>query len=478
MSDPTRAEKFRTTALTGMRHFGMEPDPWQMDVITCEDKRLLLNCSRQAGKSTTVAVLGVLESVAYGGTTVLIVAPSLRQSRLLFKTAARFLNRLGQKYIKNQTIHELTLKNGSQIVCLPCKEETIRGYANVHLLIIDEAARVPDDIYLAVSPMLAVSDGRLICLSTPHGRRGFFYEAWARGGVDWKRIEVPVSQVPRISAIYLERVRRQMGESWYNQEFCCSFEALEGLVYPDFARCLVKAADLPYHLRTLLPFGENGRCRAPNPLYAVARPEGSWYGGIDFGLTNPFAAVWGCLDRDDVFWLVGEHYARDKTLDYHVQHMPQRVMWYADPAGAREIRELRCADVKVRKADNERRAGIATVRRRLESGTLKILEGACPNLLTEAQLYRYDTQSRSEEPLKEQDHALDALRYLFSILDYKKMALMSKRRPPELPPEAMVRNPPPDPQSSPQGSSPAASQPPPKRKWLSIYNEQLWTRLE
>jgi hypothetical protein len=248
-----------------------------------------------------------------------------------------------------------------------------------------------------------VSDGRLICLSTPFGRRGYFYEAWAKGGDDWQRVDVPVSMVPRVSQKYLDRARREMGDSWYRQEFCCSLETLEGLVYPDFARCVVGAHQLPYHLRTILPFGENGRCRCPSPLYAVQRPEGAWWGGLDFGLTNPFAAVWGVLDRDDVFWLVGEHYARDKTLDYRVQHMPKGVVWYADPSGARDIKELLFAGVKVRRGDNERRAGIAAMRRRIETGTLKILEGACPNLLAEAQLYRYEPGSRSEDPAKEHE---------------------------------------------------------------------------
>jgi hypothetical protein len=82
-------------------------------------------------------------------------------------------------------------------VSLPCKEETIRGYSNISLLIIDEAARVPDDVFRAVSPMLAVSGGRLICLSTPYGKRGFFYDAWARGGADWHRIEIPAQRIAR-----------------------------------------------------------------------------------------------------------------------------------------------------------------------------------------------------------------------------------------------------------------------------------------
>src|SRR5207248_5957823 len=116
-----------------------------------------------------------------------------------------------------RTAHELHLENFSHIVCLPCREDTVRGYSNVSLLIIDEAARVPDDLYRAVRPMLAVSGGRLICLSTPYGKRGFFHDCWTNGGADWQRIEVPASRIPRISPAFLEQERRALGESWYRQ---------------------------------------------------------------------------------------------------------------------------------------------------------------------------------------------------------------------------------------------------------------------
>src|SRR5207302_4542199 len=76
----------------------------------------------------------------------------------------------------------LELKNMSRVVCVPCREETIRGFSDIDLLIIDEAARVPDNLYRAVRPMLAVSKGRLIALSTPYGQRGWFWNAWAREG--------------------------------------------------------------------------------------------------------------------------------------------------------------------------------------------------------------------------------------------------------------------------------------------------------
>jgi hypothetical protein len=132
--------------------------------------------------------------------------------------------------------HELQLSNESRFISLPCSGDTIRGFANVKVLIIDEAARVPDDLYRTVRPMLAVSGGRLLCLSTPYGKRGFFYDAWAHGGPEWMRVEVPAAQVPRIAPEFLKEERRNLGESWYRQEYCCSFEVLEGLVYPDFAK--------------------------------------------------------------------------------------------------------------------------------------------------------------------------------------------------------------------------------------------------
>jgi hypothetical protein len=426
----------RPPAVQLLRNLGLEPDPWQIEVLEGAHSRLLLNCCRQAGKSTAVAMLALAEAIFVPGTKVLLLSRSHRQSRELFRIVTGFYRRLGSVIRQRQTVEELYLTNFSEIVCLPCQEETIRGYSGISLLIIDEAARVPDDLFRAVTPMLAVSGGRMICLSTPFGKRGFFYDAWARGGADWHRIEVPAERIPRISTDFLARERRTLGESWFRQEYSCSFEALEGLVYPDFARCEVVGT----------------------------APAGRRVGGLDFGLRVPFAAVWGVLDRDHVLWLTGEHYSRDKTLRYHGQHLPRDVTWYADPAGAREIKELVSAGFTVRKADNDVTPGIQAVRARLEEGTLKVLAGCCPNLLAESTLYCYDPDSRgrSEKPLKENDHAMDALRYLVSQIDDRRMARNRKS------------NPPADPGQASDSTLPSK----PKRKWLSLYNEALWTILE
>ena len=70
--------------------------------------------------------------------------------------------------------------------------------------------------------MLAVSGGRLILLSTPYGKRGHFYEAWA-SNEDWSRVEVPASRCPRITKEFLDQERRALGEWWYRQEYLCQF---------------------------------------------------------------------------------------------------------------------------------------------------------------------------------------------------------------------------------------------------------------
>jgi hypothetical protein len=105
---------------------------------------------------------------------------------------------------------------------LPGSEATIRGYSGVTLLVIDEAARVEDALYHSVRPMLATSQGSLVALSTPFGRRGWWFEAWT-GREEWQRVEVPASMCPRISPEFLAEEQAALGPWWYGQEYCCQF---------------------------------------------------------------------------------------------------------------------------------------------------------------------------------------------------------------------------------------------------------------
>lgn len=202
---------------------GTSPDPWQVQFLESTAPRVLLNCSRQAGKSTMAAVVAVHAAVYQPTSLVLLLSPSLRQSQELFKKAAACYRSLSDPVpIKTESALRLELHNGSRIVSLPGKENTVRGFSGVRLLAVDEAARVPDELYFSIRPMLAISEGRLLALSTPVGTRGWWYEAW-RSEEPWERYEVPATQCPRISQEFLDEERRAMGEWWFDQEYRCQF---------------------------------------------------------------------------------------------------------------------------------------------------------------------------------------------------------------------------------------------------------------
>jgi hypothetical protein len=375
---------------------GLTPDPWQVELLQGTHRQVLLNCARQSGKSSVAAALAVHTAIFQPGSLTLLVAPSLRQSIELFRKVIDGLAAIGPvEEIHRLSQTRLELACGSRIIGLPGNEQTIRAFSKVALLIIDEAARVSDEMYRAVRPMLAVSQGRLLCLSTPFGRRGFFWHEWRDPRADWHRVQISWRDCPRITPGFIEAERHSLGDSWVRQEYECSFEAMEGLVYPDFARQTYP-----------------GDAADPG-----IRPT---VGGIDFGYRNPFAAVWGHVDGDGVLWITGERYQHQQTILEHARYLPAQVTWYADPAGAQEIAALRQLGFVVRRGTNELRAGIAAVRARLETGKLKVAR-SCRNLLAEAERYRYPAAGEStadrEVPIDADNHALAALRYLVSRLD-------------------------------------------------------------
>jgi hypothetical protein len=175
---------------------GIELDPWQADVMRFSGRQLILNCHRQSGKSTTVA-LKALHVALYAKALVLLLSPSLRQSRELFRKVIdiyRALDNPPPPITDNRL--ELELANGSRVVSLPGTEATIRGFSAPKLVIMDEASKIPSALHTAVRPMLAVSRGTLALLSTPYGRRGFFHQEWTSGGPNWKRVLRTADQCP------------------------------------------------------------------------------------------------------------------------------------------------------------------------------------------------------------------------------------------------------------------------------------------
>jgi hypothetical protein len=261
------------------QHLNFHPDPTQSQVLDAQDPLILLNCSRQWGKTTVIAAKALHFALFHPKTTTLVAAPSERQSLILLRRLRAFLQTLAIKPAPIPDVPlSLRLPNGSEIIALPASADTIRGFT-AHLLIFDEAARVPDSLYHALSPTRATTGGPLWLLSTPNGPDGFFYEAWHEDnptpirGADprsavsttrvetspspassdcrepspaicngdhreqvpndpappsaphWARFLVPATECPRIAPAFLDHERLILGDVMFRQEYLCEFIA-------------------------------------------------------------------------------------------------------------------------------------------------------------------------------------------------------------------------------------------------------------
>jgi hypothetical protein len=210
---------------------GLELDPWQRRVLEADSRRDILNCSRQAGKSTTAAILALYEALFVPSSVTVLVSPTQRQSSELFRkvTDLRALLLEPPVLLEDNRL-SMSVEGGGRVLSLPGSEGTIRGISAVTLLVEDEAARVDDALYIAVRPMLATTNGRLLLMSTPFGKRGHFWEVWDKGQ-GWHKVRVPVTEVPRISPQFIEEERRAMPAWWFEQEYLCEFQESTDAVF-------------------------------------------------------------------------------------------------------------------------------------------------------------------------------------------------------------------------------------------------------
>jgi hypothetical protein len=218
-----------------------------------------LLCSRQVGKTQAAAALALKTALLEAPALVLIFSPSERQSGEFVARVTDLYDALDQPRLakaaapatwyqklvaesgkddawlalpekERESALQLHLANGSRIIGLPASEAKVRCYSSVALVVFDEASRVPDDLYKAVRPMLAVSGGRALALTTPFGKRGWFWREWEEGD-GWQRIKVPATACPRITPAFLAKERRSLGERWYSQEYLCEFRDAEDALF-------------------------------------------------------------------------------------------------------------------------------------------------------------------------------------------------------------------------------------------------------
>lgn len=217
----------------------VNPDPWQREALTqlvTKNQNILMLCTRGGGKTETFSLAAYLEA-SLGGFA-MVLSRSDRQAMRVISRALLHHRRLNlvPKVTSNQ--HEMTFRNGGRILALPCSGDTIVGEHGITLLGIDEAARIKDEFYAVVTPMLIVSEAvtgvkpRMALLSTPFGERGFFWRAWTgEGGEDWERFKFTWRDCPRISEANIEEERLKHGDDWIRQEYECEFLPTVGSIF-------------------------------------------------------------------------------------------------------------------------------------------------------------------------------------------------------------------------------------------------------
>lgn len=272
---------------------------------------------------------------------------------------------------------------------------------------IDEGGQISSQAFKTIMQRLGYFKGRLLVTTTPYSHNFLYrelYSRWKEGDKNYFVRQFPSTMNPTYPVEEYERAKETLPPHEFSMLYEGQFMRPAGLVYPDLPKCIVEK---PEHL-----------------------PEGRLLGGIDWGWNDPFAGLAGVLDRDNVLWLFYERYMRYKTLDEHANQLPMSVSWYADSSRPDSIRELRrlgfyCRPCK--KGAGSIAEGINLVHQRIRAGKLKILRGLCPNLVEEAEMYRYpdkDEQSYGDVPIDEHSHTMDALRYLISSIDRKRTAVV------------------------------------------------------
>ena len=202
---------------------GIKLDDWQKKYIETEGNTAA-RCGRQSGKSFAEALRVALFALLHPKTQTLIIGAVDRQSAELFEKVKSMLILIAgkQNIVGRPTMHEVKLKNGSKIIAHPAGRTGygLRGYA-INKLVVDEAHYVPEEVYVAVRPMLATTGGTIDLLSTPRGNEGFFYDCFFSD--EFATFHVLSRDCPRISEEFLESERKRMTKLQFKQEYEAEF---------------------------------------------------------------------------------------------------------------------------------------------------------------------------------------------------------------------------------------------------------------
>lgn len=270
----------------------------------------------------------------------------------------------------------------------------------------DEASLMKPDIWVMMNGRISRTQGRILMTFTPISLNWVHREIEAdkdrkkkaqEEGIDPESVsDIDFISFRSVDSPYFpkeefERAKRSLPAHMFQLRYEGIFGKPEGLIYPDFTDWhICDEVAIPREWRTA--------------------------GGIDFGQANPFVALKGAIDPvKDILYIHSEYYKARETYDKHQQNLTPDITYFADPSGAQDIAELQTRGFDLQQANNDVQAGINMVADRIKTNRLRVFR-SCIHTIDEFSLYQYDrnqtTGEWKDKPLKVNDHAMDALRYL------------------------------------------------------------------
>lgn len=381
----------------------------------------VVNCGRRFGK-TTEAVEEIKGKALSKPTRIAYIAPTYQQARDI--AWAQLLSELQPIIINtNESRLEIrvrTLKGGESLIVLRGWEaiETLRGQ-KFDFIIIDEVASMRN-FWLnweeVIRPTLTDTRGEALFISTPKGFN-HFYDLFNKEteDTDFKSFHFTSYDNPWLPVDELDKAKQELTEDRFAQEYLADFRKTEGLVYKEF--------DRSKHLY-------NEEDEAYKNIRIIDK-----LAGLDFGFTNPAAEITILKDSDSNYWIDAEWYQTGKTEDEIAEHVAASSFKYVypDPEAPSSIAVLRKKGVNVRdvvKNKDSIKNGINVVRELFKTGRLKINK-RCTNLIWELETYSYpdkkDLHNEEENPIKENDHAMDAMRYPLYMMEFRDTGAIAKQ---------------------------------------------------
>lgn len=373
----------------------------QKEIAKDSHRFRVLCCGRRWGK-TTLAVEEIKGVALSKNARIAYIAPTFQQARdiawqMLIKELKPITKKVNESRLELEVFNT---KGGTSSIALRGWEaiETLRGQF-FDFIVIDEVASMRNfNVYWqeVVRPTLTDTKGHCMFISTPKGFN-HFYDLFNTKDEDYKSYHYTSYDNPFIPSEEIDKAGKEIPEDRFSQEYLADFRKTEGLVYKEF--------DRTRHLASLEDIESQSSKGFTDTIL-----------GIDFGYTNPSSIIPIKIDFDSHYWILEEFYKTGQTTEQIAEqaklYKPTKV--YADPAEPDRIEILKKSGLNCRDVSKDIVAGVDKVRELFKQNRIHISPD-CHNLIHELETYRYPDkkpdQNEAEKPVKENDHALDALRY-------------------------------------------------------------------